>query len=135
MTRQSGHTRPAGQRGQALVILAISVVALLVMTSLVIDGGNAFAQQRITQNGVDAAAEAGAVVLAENLIAKGDGVTSLPKSDQAVLQAIQSAASNNAISTNPTAAYTDIRGDLLAGPVLVGSLGAAPRPQMPTASR
>jgi hypothetical protein len=43
------------------ILLAVALVATIV------DGGNVFAQQRVTQNGVDAAAEAGAVLLAERL--------------------------------------------------------------------
>lgn len=91
------------------------MVALLAMTSLIVDGGNAFAQQRETQNAMDAASEAGAVVLAENLV--GGNHT-----DQDVLNAVTSSAAQNGIS-NPTAVYTNIDGNSLAIPV--GSLGSA----------
>jgi hypothetical protein len=53
--------------GQALALLTISVAVVLAATAFVIDGGNAMAQQRGTQNAADAAALAGAVVIAEKL--------------------------------------------------------------------
>ena len=60
---------PDGRRssGQALAILALSVAVVLAATAVVIDGGNAMAQQRGTQNAADAAALAGAIVIAERM--------------------------------------------------------------------
>ncbi len=125
--RMARRGRP-NERGQSLVLFTLAVVALLAMASLVIDGGNAFAQQRVTQNGSDAAADAGAVALAQNLIAAGSGGSALPKTDQDVLAAVNSAAANNGISPAPTSYYTDIDGDRLNPEVVVGSLspGALP---------
>src|SRR4051812_4061284 len=70
----SKHAR-GGQSGQAIVIMALAMVALLLGAALVIDGGNAFAQQRRTQNGADAAALAGATVMVQKVggAAKTDG--------------------------------------------------------------
>ena len=48
------------QRGQALVIFALSLVGLLAMAGLVLDGGGAFAQRRAGQDASDLAAVAGA---------------------------------------------------------------------------
>ena len=53
-----------GQRGQALFIFVIALVALIAMTGLILDGGAVFAQQRVAQNGADGAANAGTVVIA-----------------------------------------------------------------------
>jgi Flp pilus assembly protein TadG len=50
-----------------LVILAAGLIAMLGIAALVIDGGNAFAQQRGTQNAVDSAALAGATVMVQNI--------------------------------------------------------------------
>ena len=47
--RMPRREQPNGQ-GQSLVLFTLAVIALLAMASLVIDGGNAFAQQRVTQN-------------------------------------------------------------------------------------
>src|SRR4051794_11946079 len=55
------------ESGQAIVILALGLAALLAMAALVIDGGNGFVQQRATQNAVDAAALAGATVMVKNV--------------------------------------------------------------------
>jgi len=72
-------TSPHGERhqaGQVLVLLALGIVAMLAMVGLIVDGGNAFAQQRNTQNGADSAADAGALALAQNA-----GVMVPPKAD------------------------------------------------------
>jgi len=95
--------------GQALVIMVIAILAIIAGTGLIIDGGNAWAQQRITQAGNDAASEAGAVVLARNLA----GATPPAGGwDTAVDSAILASASSNAITVT-IAYYTDICGTLL----------------------
>src|SRR4051794_33970862 len=55
-------------RGQVLVIFVGGFLGIIAMTAVVVDGGNAMAQQRGTQNGADAAAQAGTVVLAQRLM-------------------------------------------------------------------
>jgi Flp pilus assembly protein TadG len=49
------------ESGQAIVLLAISIVVLLGFTALAVDGGMVFADRRATQNAADAAALAGAL--------------------------------------------------------------------------
>ena len=44
-----------------------AMIVALMLSALVVDGGFAWAQERITQNASDAASEAGAVVLAEKM--------------------------------------------------------------------
>ena len=56
-----------GAEDQTLTVVALAMVPLLLVVGLVIDGGWAFAQQRRTQNAMDAAANAGAVVVGKNL--------------------------------------------------------------------
>jgi Flp pilus assembly protein TadG len=56
-SRQSG--------GQVIPIAAIAMVAIMIVTALILEGGNAYAQQRQTQNAADSAANAGATVLAQ----------------------------------------------------------------------
>ena len=53
------------ERGQALIVLAFALLALVAFAGLAIDGGRLYAQRRQTQNAADAAAMAGAGVLAE----------------------------------------------------------------------
>ncbi len=55
------------QAGQVLVLVVLGLAAMLGIVGLVIDGGYAFAQQRGSQNGADASATAGALVIAQNL--------------------------------------------------------------------
>ena len=127
MTAPTGRHSPRDERGQVLVVMALALVGLLSMTALVVDGGNAFAQQRLTQNASDAAADAGAVVLAQNIGASLVGKP-LPKTDQDVANAVNGSATNNGITSPTTAFYTDISGNLLSPSVQVGSLGTAAPP-------
>src|SRR5215213_7230382 len=61
-------TRAANREsGQAIVVMVGAILLSVALVATIVDGGNVFAQQRVTQNGVDAAAEAGAVLLAERL--------------------------------------------------------------------
>jgi len=101
-------TRRSGS-GQALVLMAIAVTVLLAFAALIIDGGNAFAQQRRTQNGIDASSEAGATQLARRL--SGVAIT-----DADVLQAVNATAAANEIMTVASVEYTDRTGTVL-GPV------------------
>ena len=61
------HRGRQGERGQLIVIAALALVAIVGGVSLVIEGGNAYAQQRVVQNAADAVANGGATVLAERL--------------------------------------------------------------------
>lgn len=98
-------TRP--ERGQVLVIVALGMVTLVAMVGLVIDGGFAWGMQRDTQNGADAVAKAGAIVLAQNVA----GV-SPAKTDADVLTSVNAAATANTIGT-PEAYYTNISGQMV----------------------
>ncbi len=114
------------EQGQVLVIVAMGLVAMIAMVALVVDGGHAWGQQRETQNGADAASEAGAVRLAQNLpfIAAG---TTQPYTDAAVAAAVADKASDNTTIV-VQAIYTNFAGDPLPGPIVVGSLGNVPPP-------
>jgi len=56
-----------GEAGQVLVLVAAGMLGIIAIAALVIEGGNLFAQQRISQNGADASANAGTIVIAEGL--------------------------------------------------------------------
>jgi Flp pilus assembly protein TadG len=116
------HRRPHREQGQALVLFGVGLVAVVFMVGLIIDGGNAYAQQRTTQNGSDAAAESGATMLARNLMAAASGGTVLTSAqlDGAVLAATNREATAHGlqafdpgVSSNSAAYYTDILGNLL----------------------
>ena len=53
-------TKPS-ERGQMLVLVVFSIVALIGITALAVDGGNAFADRREAQNAADSAAMASAL--------------------------------------------------------------------------
>jgi Flp pilus assembly protein TadG len=108
-------------RGQTLVIFALGLVALLAMVGLVIDGGNAFVQQRRTQNAADAASEAGTTELARRAI----GVPGTDAQwDSRVNQAIADSATYSEMAINGVPQYTDFDGNAL-GPVGTGSIPAS----------
>jgi hypothetical protein len=99
--------RRRGSSGQAMPLLVGGIVAVLAVAGLVIDGGNVFAQQRIVQNGADAAAKAGAEVMAERLAAPGSMAAG--DWDAAVFAHVHSMAAANDLA-DWTAYYTDICG-------------------------
>jgi hypothetical protein len=94
------------QHGQIIVLMAGGMVAVILMIALVVDGGNAWAQRRIVQNGSDAMAQAGAIVMAQRFA----GVTAPGLGWDAEVDAkIQASALANGI-TKLAAYYTDICG-------------------------
>ena len=105
--------KSSSSRGQVVVIVAAGMVVIVALVGLVIDGGFAWGQQRKSQNGADAAAEAAAVVIAQSL--KGAQVT-----DGDVGCAVEQTAAANGLD-NPTAIYTDWQGNFLVPQVSVGT--------------
>jgi hypothetical protein len=107
--------RRESARGQAIVVLALSMTVILGATAMVIDGGNAMAQQRGAQNAADSAAYAGAVVIGEKM----GGVSRV---DADVVAVMNTAFSNN--STAWTGAqYVEFDGDIVG---TVGRGGSIP---------
>ncbi len=102
--------------GQILVIVAVGLVAMIAMVGIVIDGGNAWGEQRQTQNGADAMANAGATVIAQHI----KGAT---KTSGDVGCAVEAAAALNEVTT-PTAVYTDVGGVVITPEVQVAACGA-----------
>ena len=102
--------RTSNAAGQILVIFAIGIFALIAMVALVVEGGNAFAQQRIAQNGADAAANAGAVVVAEKL-------SGMPRVGADVAAAVTASIGENALAA-ANAEYTDDFGTPIGQPVV-----------------
>jgi len=99
------HTSRSDERGQILVMVATGLLTLIAFIGVIIDGGNAWAQQRGMQNGVDAVAEAGAVVLAQRL-------SGASRTDADVSAALANFGTKNDIQVS-TAYYTDHLGTML----------------------
>src|SRR5215470_1279571 len=93
------------QRGQIIVIAAMAMIALIGGVSLILEGGNAYAHQRVAQNAADSVANAGAMVLGQRL---GGGT----QTDADVYAAIDQMAQANGLSSY-TGYYTDVKGHLL----------------------
>ncbi|MER3414583.1 MAG: hypothetical protein C4346_19755 [Chloroflexota bacterium] len=69
------------EAGATIVLLALSLVALMALAGLVVDGGAAYADRRQTQNAADAAALAGATALNKCWQPPLDGTTDLVCAD------------------------------------------------------
>lgn len=115
-------------RGQVLVIVAMGMIVIVAMVGLVIDGGYAWTRQRDTQNGADAVAKAGTVVV-QHLLA-GDNPT---PTDLDVACAAESAAASNGVVIE-AAEYTDFQGEPLVPPVAVGTCSGVGLP-IPTGAQ
>ena len=115
--------------GQILVLFALGLIALLAGVALVIEGGNAYQNQRSVQNAADAASEAGAVVIARSLA----GIT---HTDAEVASAVGSSALFNNITVS-AAYYTDWQGNpvdstgAIVAPNLAVVVGASPNGAIP----
>jgi hypothetical protein len=108
------------QAGQALAIFSFGFLAFVGGVAFVVDGGNAYAQHRISQNATDAAAGAGAVVIAEDIIGR-------TRTDDEVLAAVVGVlASMDMDTAGSVAEYTDIEGEPIG--VSVGDIGNGPVP-------
>ena len=94
------------ESGQAIVVMIGAILVAIAMVATIVDGGNVLAQQRVAQNGADATAEAGAVMLAERLA--GAAAPSGGWDVNISGRLLQTAAANNV--TVEAAYYTDICG-------------------------
>ena len=106
-------------RGQVLIIVAAGMVALVAAVGLIIDGGHLWSRQRDTQNGTDAAAEAGAIALVQVL----RGEIAAGAAGPIVCQAVEATAAENGIDVE-TAWYTDLAGVRMA--VAIDATGLRP---------
>ena len=100
---------PRGRKnesGQALVLMVGVVFAAVATVGLIVDGGNVLSHQRISQSGIDAVAESGAVMLAKRLA--GTTEPSGGWDANIASKMAQSAAANNI--TLLAAYYTDVCG-------------------------
>jgi hypothetical protein len=83
-------------RGQMIVLFALVLTALVLVVGLVVDGGNALAQRRASQNAADFAALAGARIVAFKV--SGDTVNGTDANVQAAI--------TNAVAANGGSAPT-----------------------------
>lgn len=116
--------------GQILVLFALGLIVLLAGVALVLEGGNAYQNQRGVQNGADAAANAGATVIARHL-------AGVPKTDAEVAAAVATSGAFNSLSlvsayyTNGDGDPIDASGNVVA-PASAVVVGAAPGDAIPT---
>lgn len=106
-------TSPPSEKGQAIVLLALAVVALLGFTALAVDGSMVYSDRRFAQSAADAAAMAGAASASEIVANNAITEVSWSCSNNLVVSA-QNAARNAAISAAATNNFT-IDGDISDG--------------------
>lgn len=85
----------SSEKGQAIVLLAISIVVLLGFTALALDGGMVFSERRRDQNAADAAALAGALQKANS------------KSDSTAILAAKNSVTSNGYAANQMSVSID----------------------------
>ena len=100
-------TGSRSREGQVLVIVAAGMFVLIAMVGLIIDGGNALAQQRRAQNAADGIAMAGTAVIQDYL---SDAAT--PPSAGDVGCAVETAADAHEIDLEK-AEFTDFNGTIV----------------------
>jgi Flp pilus assembly protein TadG len=118
-SRPSARRHRDGQRGQILVVAVLAMISMIGGVALILEGGNAYAHQRMVQNGTDAVANVGATTLAQRL----GGATA---TDAQVGLAMGTLSSSNGLDAF-TAFYTDWQGHLLTagGALAANQSGAA----------
>lgn len=107
------------KRGQVIVIFAVALVALLAMTGLIIDGGRAWAEQRLVQNAADAAARAGTIVMARRSADGADTTMTPAQWGEQVRNEVYLSAATNGV-TIAGATYVDSSGTIIAGELVDG---------------
>ena len=118
------------ERGQVLVIVGVGLLVMITAVGLVVDGGFAWGQERDTQNAADAASEAGALLLAQNLPYQyADPPQTPPNGNAEVRAAILSTAAEYGVTVEE-AWYTDWDGNQVGGAPLIGDgqLASGPAP-------
>jgi Flp pilus assembly protein TadG len=119
------HHTSRSQSGQTMVIVALGLVVLVAMVGLVIDVGILWAGNRDSQNGSDAVAHAGTVIIMENMAGE-------PRDDADVKSAVDAMAAETGVTLRG-AEYVSYVEDVSTGElepvslgVEVGSGGAIP---------
>lgn len=118
------------QAGQSLILFVFSAVALFAMAGLGIDGGRLFVARRHAQSAADAAAMAGALVIAQ----QRDGVVSAADLQAAREAAVQRAADNGftitvdqvQITEKEDAYYVDVTIPVEIPPTFIGVVYHSP---------
>lgn len=104
------------ERGQTMVIVALGLVALVAMVGVVIDVGILWASNRDSQNGSDAVAHSGAVVIMEHLA----GDTTLTDADVAAAVTGMAAQTGVTLESAEYVRYVPDAGTGALEPVLMG---------------
>ena len=107
------------ERGQTAIMAGLSMIVLVSLVGLVIDGGFAWGRQRQTQNGSDSVAMAGTVVIQHHLARQGT-----PTDGDVGCSVAEAADVNEVVLV--TAHYTDAEGGILSAVGPCGSTGAIP---------
>jgi hypothetical protein len=103
-----------------LVLFGLSLVALLLMVGLVVDGGYAFGQRRAAQNAADFAAMAGTRIVAESLL--GDTGNGTPGNVTGAITSVLAANHAQLVSARYVSAAGADKGDVIAASSIPGGV-------------
>jgi Flp pilus assembly protein TadG len=103
-----------------LVLFGLSLVALLLMVGLVVDGGYSFGQRRAAQNAADFAALAGTRIISENLLGNANGT---PGNVNGAITSVLAANHAQLVSARYVNAAGADMGDVTTGTSLTGVNG------------
>jgi hypothetical protein len=78
------------ESGQIIVLLAVSIMVLLVVAALAVDGGMLYTQRRFAQNAADASSLAGASKIANELVSDGIYYSNFVCTNTDMISSIQS---------------------------------------------
>ena len=112
------------ERGQMVVLFALSLVVLLLCVGLVVDVGYALAQRRATQNAADFAALAGTRVVGEALTGQPVGAGT-DANVRGAIQSIVTANGGHLISATYVSATGAALGNVGSGSIPVGAQGVS----------
>jgi Flp pilus assembly protein TadG len=90
------------ESGQAIILIVFGIIAMVGLTALAIDGGNAYADRRQAQSAADTAALAGALAKINNPGLSGTALQSV------VASAVQSRAASNGYANNGTTSTVQV---------------------------
>jgi hypothetical protein len=105
------------QRGQIVPMFALALVTLVLAAGVVVDGGYAYAQRRLTQNAADFAAMAATRIIGQKLTGRPVGAGTAANLQGAIAEVLDA---NGAELVS--ARYVDEEGDLLANAMTSGSI-------------
>lgn len=114
------------EHGQAIVIIALTMIVLLGFAGLAIDGGNAYVHRRIAQNAADAAAFGGTAYMAGVNPTESGLLAEINRLAEANSIPDSNGTTGDTVNSNVTAYYVDANSNRLSGCNQIGTCSSIP---------